>query len=301
MASCDFYQIMIQSMRENYPMTCGILPWCFKRPWTTTAIQLVDGLGEPIAPYYYVKNAYASLSAHLALREVTYAPGEEITPDLRLICDGTQGYAELTVGYEIYSPQLACVRREEFFCDITPAEYQKSFACAAFTLPEDYTEKYFFLRAYVKNSTGQLHQSVYWCKVLSRLGDETVLSEFRKRPQLNIDFETGPWLKPQITALPLGSYSTAVLSKSVQTDGGERRLHLRVRIENRSTQPLFPMKLEVLEDKTLMYSDDNDFFLAPETVRELELEIRIRDEAAKAVTLAFTAWNAALKEITIAL
>jgi hypothetical protein len=77
---------------------------------------------------------------HLALNEVTYAPCEEIVPDIRLICDGTVGYSGLTVGCEIYSPQLERVYCEEFVCDITPEEYQKSFACKAFSLPENYTE-----------------------------------------------------------------------------------------------------------------------------------------------------------------
>ncbi len=71
LASCEFYQIMINAMRENYPVCAGVMPWVFKRHWTTVAIQLVDGLGEPIAPYYYMKNAYAPLSVLLSLDEVS--------------------------------------------------------------------------------------------------------------------------------------------------------------------------------------------------------------------------------------
>jgi hypothetical protein len=123
-ASCEFYQIMANAMRENYPICCGLLPWVFKRAWTTTAIQLVDGLGDPVAPYYYLKNAYAPLAVHLALGEVTYAPGETIIPDIRLLCDDTREWRGLTVGCEIYSPTLECVRRETFACDITLEEYQ---------------------------------------------------------------------------------------------------------------------------------------------------------------------------------
>ena len=301
MASCDFYQIMIQSMRENYPINCGIMPWCFKRPWTTTAIQLVDGLGEPIAPYYYVKNAYAPLSVHLALNEVTYAPCEEIVPDIRLICDDTVGYSGLTVGCEIYSPQLERVYCEEFVCDITPEEYQKSFACKAFSLPENYTEKYFFLRAFAKNEAGTVHQSIYWCKVLSRLADEDLFAKYRNAPQQNIDFENGPWLKVQICALPKNDCSLTLLESSTRIEGTERRVHLKIKVENNGSDPIFPVKLEVLEDKTLAYADDNHFFLPADTCRELSFEIRVKDKNLGAVTLELSAWNTETQSVRVVL
>ena len=63
MASYEFYQIMANALRENFPVSCGLLPWVFKRPHTTVAIQMVDGLGDPIAPYYAIKNAYSPLVA----------------------------------------------------------------------------------------------------------------------------------------------------------------------------------------------------------------------------------------------
>ncbi|MBQ8551353.1 MAG: hypothetical protein IJ428_00910 [Clostridia bacterium] len=299
MASCDFYQIMIQSMRENYPINCGILPWCFKRPWTTTAIQLVDGLGEPIAPYYYVKNAYAPLSVHLALREITYAPGETIIPDIRLICDDTRGWRGLTVGCEIYSPTLECIRREAFACDITSEEYQKAFTGAPFTLPEDYTEKYFFLRVYAENRAGLLHQSVYWCKVLERMADDVFREQYRAAPQNNIDFDKGPWLKPQICSLSKNECALTLLEKTVCMDGAERRVHVKVKVENCGANPIFPIKLEAVEDKTLSYATDNYFFLPVGNSRELEFEIRVKDKELRVVTLEFSAWNAKKQTIKI--
>jgi beta-mannosidase len=299
LASCEFYQIMIQAMRENYPINCGILPWCFKRPWTTTAIQLVDGLGEPTAAYYYVKNAYAPLSVHLALREITYAPGEEIVPEIRLICDDTCEWRGLTVGCEIYSTTLKCVRREDFVCDITPKEYQKVFVGSPFTLPEDYTDKYFFLRVYVKNSDGLLHQSVYWCKVLKCMADDTFRDQYRAAPQNNIDFDKGPWLKPQLCALSGSEYTLTLLEKSTRYDGAERRLNVKVKIENKGSLPIFPAKLDVVEDKTLSYATDNYFFLPVGNSRELELEIRVQDKELRMVTLEFSAWNAKTQTIRI--
>ena len=300
-ASCEFYQIMANAMRENYPVCCGLLPWVFKRAWTTTAIQLVDGLGDPIAPYYYLKNAYAPLAVHLALREVTYAPGETIIPDIRLLCDDTREWRGLTVGCEIYSPSLEYVRREIFSCDVTPEDYQKAFTGMPFTLPEDYTEKYFFLRVYAENNSGMLHQSVYWCKVLERMADEAFREQYRTSPQNNIDFDKGPWLKPQICALSKSEYTLTLLEKSTRYDGAERRLNVKVKIENKGSLPIFPAKLDVLEDKTLFYADDNYFFLPAGTCRELSVEIRVKDDSLRTVTLELSAWNAEAQSVSIAL
>ena len=303
LSSCEFYQIMVQSMRENYPISCGVLPWVFKRPWTTTAIQMVDGLGEPVAPYYYVKNAYSPLCVELALQEVTYAPGEAITPDLRLLCDDTRGWCGLTVGYEIYSPELKRVKQESFRCDISDKEYQKKFVCSTFTLPADYTEKYFFFRAYVQNGVGMLHQSFYWCKVLSRLENDELRAKFRSEPSDNIDFVSGPWLKPQICALPSCKSSFTLLEKSTCYDKSseERRLHVRVRVENLGTRPIFPTKIDVLEDNTLSYADDNYFFLPVGNSRELEIEIRVKDKSLSTATLELSAWNTKKNTISIVL
>ena len=300
-ASCEFYQIMINSMRENYPYTCGIMPWVFKRAWTTVAIQLVDGLGDPIAPYYYVKNAYAPLSVEVVLQELTYAPCERFTPEIKLICDDTHGYSGLTVGFELYSPSLELVRRESFDCDITPDEYLKTFTPDEIALPDDYTEKFFFLRAYVENAAGMLNQSVYWCKVLERFADDEVRTKYRSEPQNNIDFDNGPWLKPQIAATRNDNVTLKLTSKSIEDFGNERLVKLKAVVANTGTLPLFPCKLDIDEDKTLSYASDNYFFLPAGSSRVLELTVRVRDDKLNAVTLSLTCWNADRREVEIRL
>jgi beta-mannosidase len=300
-ASCEFYQIMIQAMRENYPINCGILPWCFKRPWTTTAIQLVDGLGDPIAPYYYVKNAYSPLCVEIALKEITYAVGEVIESDIRLICDGTGEFAGLSVEYEIYSPRLMLVHHNSFRCDVTPRDYQKRFTGSPFILPDDYNDKYFFLRVFVKNSSKMLHQSVYWCKVLSLFENEDIRTKYRQAPQENIDFKLGPWLKPQISSLPKNKCTVTVLDKVVLFDETERRACVKIKVENHGNSPAFPIKLDVYEDKTLCYADDNYFFLPCGEHRELFLEIRIKDNSLSELTLELSAWNTEMQRVKITL
>ena len=66
-----------------------------------------------------------------------------------------------------------------------------------------------------------------------------------------------------------------------------------------STTPIFPTKIEVLENKTLFYADDNYFFLSADTCRELSVEIRVKDESLKSVTLELSAWNAEAQSVII--
>ena len=146
-----------------------------------------------------------------------------------------------------------------------------------------------------------LHQSVYWCKVLERMADDAYREQYRTAPQNNIDFDKGPWLKPQLCALSKSEYTLTLLEKSTRYDGAERRLNVKVKIENKGSLPIFPAKLDVWEDKTLSYADDNYFFLPVGACREISLEIRVRDQGLRAVTLELSAWNTEVQTVNVAL
>ena len=300
MASYEFYQIMIQAMRENYPVCGGIMPWVFKRPWATVAIQLVDGLGDTTAPYYAVKNAYAPLMAELALREVTYAPGETFRPDLRLICDDICAYTGLTVRYELYSPTFSLFRKDEFTCDTDSEKYICHFPVPEVTLPEDWNETYFFQRASVYDESGMIHQSFYWCKVLERFRDQEARNGWRSEASPNLYFENGPWLKPQLAALS-GSIRLEILRKSVQERFGERWVQMQIRISNTGNIPLFPVKLDVREDRTLAQADDNFYFMEENTSRVLTLHVRVRDPELQEITVTAGTWECTEISTTVSL
>ena len=72
-----------------------------------------------------------------------------------------------------------------------------------------------------------------------------------------------------------------------------------MKIENKGSLPIFPAKLDVVEDKTLSYATDNYFFLPAGNSRELEFEIRVKDKELRMVTLEFSAWNAKTQTIKI--
>ena len=146
-----------------------------------------------------------------------------------------------------------------------------------------------------------LNQSFYWCKVLERLADAEFREKYRSEPQNNIDFDKGPWLKPQISALAGGRAGLRLTERTIRSYGSERRLHIKAIVTNDGNIPLFPVKLDIAEDKTLVLASDNYLFLPPEESRNIELEVRIRDDDLRRATLVLTAWNAEPVELAIEL
>ena len=290
MSAYEFYQIMIQSMRENYPVCGGIMPWVFKRPWATVAIQVVDGLGDPTAPYYAVKNAYAPMIAELALREVTYAPGETFVPDLRLLCDDATVVPVVTVRYELYSPALVLVSSEEFTCAGREPASSYSFEVNPVKLPADWNETYFFQRAVVSDASGMIHQSFYWCRILERLRDPAVLNEYRSQVQPNPYYDNGPWLKPQLAALP-GKLSFVVGIDQDYLLCNERRMTLSLTITNGCSRPLFPIHISIDDNAVVCQADDDRFFLPEEESRDVKLNVRIKDLSHRTLTVILSCWG----------
>ncbi len=298
MASYEFYQVMANAMRENYPVCTGLLPWVFKRPWTTVAIQLVDGMGDPIAPYYAVKNAYAPLVAEIALQEVSYAPGETFIPDLRLLCGDTVAHSGLTVRMELYDPALKLIRSEAFTCQTTAEESSVRLDCAPITIPHEWADQFFFLRATVEDDHGIIQQSVYWPKVLARFEDPAELAAYRQSRQNNIDFVDGPWLKPQITKLS-GDISLELIQQEVEDKFGERWARVELRVTNQGHTPVFPVKLDASEDRTLCRASDNYFFLGVGETRRVTLTVRVKDPLLDVITVTGRAWNCEERSVQV--
>jgi len=286
----EFYQIMLQSLRENYPVAGGILPWVFKRQWTTVAIQLIDGLGDTTAMYYATKNSYSPLVAEIALREVTFAPGESFTPDLRLLCSIGEP-KKIRAGYELWSPSLELLRRETFDTEVTAGEGSISFDAAPVDIPEEWSDRFFFLRAFAADESGELQQSFYWCKALECMRDTEFAAKRRADACENIDFVNGPWLKPQVTAIGGAGLRLRTFSSRTYRSGTERRARIAFEIENTGSKPAFPVTLGIEEFKTLSMFDDNFFFLGAGKSRRLEAEVRIKDDSLTALTLTAYCWN----------
>ncbi len=285
-ASYEFYEIMIQSMRENYPVTGGLMPWVYRRPSVAVGIQLMDGLGDPIAPYYALKEAYKPLTVFVSLPYVTWAAGEDVPLTVRVVNGaGETGKRRITV--RLYGPDFS-----EVFCDTREitldGAYQAVCELPAFRLPESFREKFFFVEASLYEDGVLRARSFYWPKVLAAMDDPGFRAKRREGMQPNLMFERGPWLKRQIAEGP-GTRLTA------SVDGCRRegcRLSFRLTVRNNGPVPAFPVRPDTIDDGTVCAMEDSFFFLRPGEERVLRGDVLLRDNAPEIPTLRLNAWNA---------
>ena len=268
LASFEFYQMMIFSLRDNYPKTAGIMPWVYKRPWPTVGIQCIDGLGYPIAPYYSVKNAYSSVSVMLRVPELTYAPGEEI-PLTAVVFKDTGKKIEGCLTVTVYSPELqkAFEVSEPLLISQDTPKTEVPYEC--FTIPESYADSCFFLVVQLKDDNAQTYQTVYWPKCLHALSDGEERNLRRSLPQKNPMYDKGPWLKEMVE----GVGKTVIEAECLRQYQENERLFKCIRVKNTGGLPAFPVRFDSPELPPF-YTNDNYFLLAPGEERNITLAIR---------------------------
>jgi beta-mannosidase len=295
MASAEFYQIMIQSIRENYPVSGGILLWVLKRSWTTIGIQLVDGLGEPIIPFYYVKNAYAPVVIQVSLPHLIWGVHEEMTLPLNLINESGEDIPDVTVRLEVYDHALNKVIKKDYAKTISGGTFLTAVDRAVFLVPEDFRDHFFFVHSALYRNGQLINQSIYWPKCLSLMDDGAFRKKYRSAPQENIVFREGPWLKDELRTAEK-AVLRAVCRKTA-SNSESRRHCFSISLSNDSPHAAFPVSLGIADHGCVHYLSDNFFFMAAGETRELRLEIFDRAGNLNRFRLNIGAWNAERLEI----
>lgn len=292
MAAYEFYRILGQSLREAYPGCVGLMPWVFKRTWTTTAIQMVDGLGEPVAPYYAVKRSYSDIDCLLSLCELDYAPGEHISVPVKVINGSKKGLCG-KVYVCVYSPSLERVYENKVELTMSEGEYIKEAASLSFDVPTEYSDKYFFARVMLE-ADGKMYSAFYPLACLERLSDDAFCKQWRKEAHENLYFDKAPHQKPQVQ----NSKKSVISASVIENIRHGNRISTRVKLKF-DNAPAYPVRLLVLQDETVSYLSDNFFFADVGEEREITIETRNKGDLSRPLTLEVTAWNADAVQIEI--
>ncbi len=286
-ASFAFYQIMAESLRENYPVTTGLMPWVFRRPSVAVGIQLMDGFGQPIAPYYALKNAYAPLSISLAADELSYYPGESVPLNVCILNDTGKECRGLELSVRIYTPGMELAEMRRSVVDISPDPVPQKISFGEFRLGNGYTDRYFFIVLSLSNGNGLVNRKVYWPRCLSVLGDE----QFREKRRLgtceNMFMEKGPWLKDQVSSVGKASLELEVISQTLTKE----RHTLEVSVKNRGSVPAFPVMID--GENLASVASDNCFLLLPGEVKSIRISFFRRNGDDIEKTIKARAWNSA--------
>ncbi len=291
-AAYEFYQVMADSLRENYPVTAGLMPWVYRRPGVAVGIQLMDGAGHPLAPYYAVKKAFQPLNITLALEHMTFRPGETVPLRAGLVNNIGRAAEGLEAALELFDPEGRLARRFARRVSVEAGARAETLSLGEFALPEDWTDKYFFVRLTLRNETKTLCDKMYWPRVLSLLADEEILSQRRAGPQPNLTMEQGPWLKAQVTE----NGGARLAGRLIAQGWDEERQWADVEIENRGEKFAFPVRLEGASLPCAV--SDNYFALMPGESRRVRVTF-FRREGGLERSISVSAWNEENIEVTL--
>jgi beta-mannosidase len=285
----EFYQVLSELLQANYPVTAGLMPWVFKRPWPVVAIQMVDGLGHPTAPYYFLKRTYEPVHVLAKVEHLLLAPGESMPVNAAVTNSEAAGRAGLTVTARVLDDRFQEIWKRSAPIALKPGPSVAAAQMGSVELPKR-GDCYLFLLMELRDASGALvSRSVYHPRVLNMLSDAKALDEFRRAPKEWPSLDKGPWLKPAVAA-NVTSLSLEMVEQKAVARG---RTEIRVRVRNTGRQPAFPVKVDVTGAKRSFFASDNYFWLAPGESKMVTAEILWREPGHSTAAVAAGAWNAA--------
>lgn len=286
----EFYQVLSEKVQGNYPVTTGLMPWVYKRPWPVIAIQLVDGFGHPNAPYYFLKRTYEPTHIAVDLPRLLWAAGENLPVNVKIthaLPNKMVGaMATVTVLDDAFKPLWE--QKKEMALQAGPSV--NALDLGSFTIPADYQNRYFFVIAELKDNAGKLiSRQTYWPRSLTQMEDATFRQQYLNESIPWPTLEKGPWLKPTVAKTSTTTKMQVLTHESLS----DSRSRIRIRVQNTGKLPACMSKLDVTGTKRALYADDNFFWLAPGETRELTAEILWREPGKRDnAEVMFAAWNA---------
>lgn len=248
----EFYQLMIQSMRENYPVCGGVMPWVFKRAWATVGIQTVDGDDRPGYAYYAVKNSYQPVNVCWCQEWSVLSVDETISLKVKVFNENNEDLSGAQINLTVYRPDLTV------YANYT-SEVCDECDFGNMTLDKDFCNTCFLVCADLCRDGMLISRSVYFNKCTELLSDRTTYQTYRTAPGENMYFEHGPWLKDSLTHA-----KSAILNASIVQKGQNGRYGFAdVCINNQSDVPAYPVTLELPNTEQRFFCDDNFFLLKP--------------------------------------
>jgi len=275
----EFYQLMIQSMHENYPVCGGIMPWVFKRPWTTTAIQTVDGMGLPTYPYYAVKNSYSGINICLCQQWSVTAPYEEIPVSVKIFNETVDTLEGSIINVTIYSPDMSIAKEYKEAVSQEKTEYNFE----SFKPDDKYIDKSFLICTDITRDNTILSRATYFVKCTSMLADTESYKRYRSEACENLYFENGGQLKNTIV-----DAKSAKLEGKITATGGEGRYSFAdIEITNNSDVAAFPVTVETQDENIRFFLSDNFFLMK---AGECKI-VHITFDADEASDVVIKCWN----------
>ncbi len=290
----EFYRLLSEALQGNYPVTTGLMVWVLKRPWPVVGgIMLIDGFGQPVAPYYFLKRTYEPTHVMVALPYLLWAPGESVPIEAKVLHAPAERLGPASITVSVLGDSLQPVWQQRANgVHLLPGPSVSCHDLGCFTIPGDWIDRFFFVVAELRDESGKLiSRSVYWPRSLSMLSGPAERAKWRRVPRAWPYFKGGPWLKRTV-ARTVTTLAIELLSE--QHRGAQMQARLRIR--NSGDVPAFPVTIDVTGLKRLLRASENYFWLAPGEQRDVTVIIHPREQAAgKRLSLTVYSWNARKK------
>lgn len=286
----EFYQVMSETLQANYPTKAGLMPWVYKRPWPVVAIQLMDGFGHPTAPYYFLKRTYEETHVLVRLPHLLWTAGETIPLKVAVTHANPAALAGLSLSVDVQDDAFQSQFRKRAPVAVKAGPSVTDVDFGAFTLPEDYQDRFSFVVAELRDAAGKLvSRSTYWPRSLSLLADNKSREEFRSKPTPWPILAKGPWLKPTV-AKTQTTLTVEALSVTPSPDGDT---HVEFRVRNSGKAPSFMTAIDVRGARRTFCANDNFLWLQPGESRTIALQLHWREQPERAPrTVVVSSWNA---------
>jgi beta-mannosidase len=292
----EFYQLFSEKMQGNYPITTGLMPWVYKRPWPVIAIQTMDWFGQASAPYYFLKRTYEPTHVAIDLQRLVWGANEKIGLAGKVTHAGANAFAG-KVSVAIYDDTFKPLWNNEAAVNVTEGPSVTPANLGEYQIPSTYRDRFLFAVAELRNSNDELiSRSFYYPRVLKQMDDQVFHEKYVNEPIPWITLDKGPWLKPTVAKTQTKLNAEILAIKSISAE----RSQVKVKIVNTGKVPAFMTNVDIAGIKRAIYATDNYFWLAPGEIREMEMEILWREErVGKNIVLNVGAWNSKTQSIKL--
>lgn len=290
----EFYQIMSEKVQGAYPVTAGLMPWVFKRHWPVIAIQMMDWYGQPVAPYYFLKRTYEPTHVAIDIPRLLWKSGEKIYLTTKITHSLPQSISGATIYISVLDEAFQQLARFQKAVTVTNGTSVTETAINSYTIPLNYTDRFLFLLAELKDASGRLiSRSFYYPRVLTKMQDKAFYDTYTEESNPWPELKDGPWLKPTV-----GKTNTMLTIQLLAHRLKDKESEVTVKIQNTGKVPSFMTTIDVTGAKRVFTATDNFFWLAPGETKDVQMNILWREKRQDAgVTI--KAWNAKPVEIKL--
>ena len=283
MGAGEFYQAMCEGVQANYPVTTGMMPWVFSRSWPTiAAIQLVDGTGQPVGPYYFVRRAYEPTHVMLDLPRILWKAGEAVPMKAKVLnldscSDDASSIVKKTL--EASSPYLRVRVLNDSFQTVYEQKKAWSVEDSAidlpdFQIPADYKSRFFFPVAELWADGKLVSRSVYWPRTIPQMETPEFYGRYTTSPvNWPAAAEGFAPLTEAMKKAPKPAVKLEILGEKTTRDGSYRLTEYVVRIQN-TAAPSIITWFDLEPEECKFVAEDDFFFLDAGETRELKLRVR---------------------------